>query len=56
MSENWQQTKICIVLNDKSQNRTAKQLSCDGLFHYKLSFNLLTNFFNRWAFKHTGSG
>ena len=35
MSENWQQSEICIVINDKSQDSTAKHLSSDGLFHYK---------------------
>ena len=33
MSENWQQSEICIVTNDKSQDSTAKQLGCDGLLH-----------------------
>jgi len=35
MSENWQQSEICIVINDKSQGTTAKHCSCDRLFHYK---------------------
>jgi len=35
MSENWQQSKICIVINDKSQDSTAKDLSYDGLLHCK---------------------
>ena len=35
MSENWQQSEICIVINDKSQDSTAKHLSYDGLLHYK---------------------
>ena len=35
MSENWQQSEICIMINDKSQNSTAKHLSYDGLLHYK---------------------
>ena len=36
MSENWQQSEICIVINNKSQDSTAKHLSCDGnLLHYK---------------------
>ena len=35
MSENWQQSEICIVINDKSQESTAKHLSYDGLLHYK---------------------
>ena len=35
MSENWQQSEICIVFNDKTQDSTAKHLSYDGLRHYK---------------------
>ena len=35
MSENWQQSEICIVINDKSQDSTAKHLSYDGLLQYK---------------------
>jgi len=35
MSENCQQSEICIVINDKSQDNTAKHLSYDGLLHYK---------------------
>ena len=35
MSENWRQSEICIVINDKSQDSTAKHLSCDELLHYK---------------------
>jgi len=35
MSENWQQSEICVVINDKSQDSTAKHLSYDGLLHYK---------------------
>jgi len=35
MSENWRQSKICIVINDKSEGTTAKHLSCDGLLHHK---------------------
>ena len=35
MSENWQQSEICIVINDKSQDSTANHLSYDGLLHYK---------------------
>ena len=33
MPENWQQSEICIVINDKSQGTIAKHLSCDGLLH-----------------------
>ena len=35
MSENWQQSEICTMINDKSQDSTGKHLSCDGLLHYK---------------------
>jgi len=35
MLENCRQSEICIVINDKSQDSTAKHLSCDGLLHYK---------------------
>ena len=35
MSENWQQSEVCIAINDKSQDSTTKHLSCDGLLHYK---------------------
>ena len=37
MPENWQQSEICIVINDKSQDSTAKHLSYDGLLHYKFA-------------------
>ena len=39
MLENWQQSEICIVINDKSQDSTAKNLSYDGLLHYKFVSN-----------------
>jgi len=29
------QSEICIVINDKSQDSTAKHFSCDGLLYYK---------------------
>jgi len=35
MSENWQQSEICIVISDKSQDSTANHLSCDGLLQDK---------------------
>jgi len=35
MLENRRRSEICIVIDDKSQDRTAKHLSCDGLLHYK---------------------
>jgi len=35
MSENWQQSKICIVINDKSQDSIARHLSYNGLLDYK---------------------
>jgi len=34
MSENWQQSEICIVINDKSQGSIAKNLRCDELLYY----------------------
>jgi len=39
MSENWRQSEICIVINDKSQGTgtTAKHLNYDGLLHYKFT-------------------
>jgi len=42
MSENWRQSEIilCIVINDKSQDNTAKHLSFDGLLHYKIIVQL----------------
>ena len=39
MSENWQQSEVCIAINDKSQDSTAKHLSYDGLLHYKFVSN-----------------
>ena len=47
MSENWQQSEICIVINDKSQDSTAKHLSCDGLLRYKF----ITQFAGETIFK-----
>jgi len=35
MLESWQQSKICTVINNKSQGSIAKHLSCDKLLHYK---------------------
>ena len=35
MPENWQQSEICVVIKDKSQESTAKHLRYDGLLHYK---------------------
>ena len=35
MWENWRQSEICIVINDKSHDSTAKHLSCDELLHCK---------------------
>ena len=35
MSENWQQSEICIVINDKSQYSIARHLRYDGFLHYK---------------------
>jgi len=47
MSENWWQPEICIVINDKSQDSTAKRLSCDGLLHCKF----ITQFAGERIFK-----
>jgi len=35
MSENWRQSEICTVINDKLQGTTAKHFSCDWLLHYE---------------------
>ena len=35
MSENWWESEIYIVINDKWQRSVAKHLSCDVLLHYK---------------------
>jgi len=35
MSENWQQSEICIVINDKSEGNIAKHLTWDELLYYK---------------------
>ena len=35
MLEKWRQSEICIVINEKSQDSTAKYLSFDGLLHCK---------------------
>jgi len=35
MPENWWQYEICIVINDKSEDSTAKHLTFDGLLHYQ---------------------
>jgi len=45
--KNWWQSEICIVNNDKSQDSTAKHLSCDRLLHYKF----ITEFAGREIFK-----
>jgi len=34
MSEKWQQSEICIVINDKSQGSIAKHLKNDELIYY----------------------
>jgi len=34
MSENWQQSEICIVINDISQGSVAKHLKNDELLYY----------------------
>jgi len=46
MSENWHQSEICSVINDKSQGSIAKHLSYDGLLHYMyILLNLLVKEF-----------
>ena len=35
MSEEWRQSEICIAINDKSQDSTAKHFNCDELLRYK---------------------
>ena len=40
MSENCRQSRLCIVINDKSQDSTAKHLSCDRLLHYRFIIHL----------------
>jgi len=37
MSQNWRQSEICIVINDKSQGSIAKYLSCDRLLYCKFA-------------------
>jgi len=34
MSEKWDQSEICIVINDKSQGSIAKHVRCDELLYY----------------------
>jgi len=46
-SVNWQQSEICIVINDKSQGSIAKHLSWDGFLHYKC----ITQFASERIFK-----
>ena len=47
MSENWLQSEMCIVMNDKSRDSTAMRLSCDGLLHCKF----ITQFAGERIFK-----
>ena len=47
MSENWLQSEMCIVMNDKSRDSTAMRLSCDGLLHCKF----ITQFAGERSFK-----
>ena len=39
MSENWRQSEICIVINDKSQGSVATHLRCGGIFKYEFVAN-----------------
>jgi len=34
MSEQWRQSEICTVINDKSQGSIDKHLKCDELLYY----------------------
>jgi len=34
--KNWRQSKICIVINDKSQDNTANHLSFDKLIYHSI--------------------
>jgi len=43
----WWQCEICIVINDKSQDSTAKHLNCDVLLHCKF----ITQFAGERIFK-----
>ena len=46
-TENWRQSEICIVINNKSLDSTANHLSCDELPHYKF----ITQFAGERIFK-----
>jgi len=37
MSEKWQQSEICIVINDKPQGSIAKHLKNDELIYYTIT-------------------
>jgi len=48
LPENWWQSEICIVINNKPQGSIAKHLSCElviGYFTTNLSLNLLAKEF-----------
>ena len=47
MLENWRQSEIFIVTNNKSQDSAPKHLSCDGLLHHKF----VTHFPGKRIFK-----
>jgi len=47
MPEKWRQSKLCIGINDISQDSTAKHLSYDGSFHC----TLITQFAGERIFK-----
>jgi len=55
-----QKTEICVVLNDKSQDSTAKHSSSGALLHYKFAIQFAgeKNFFklvNTWrSYKQNG--
>jgi len=47
LPENWRQSEICIVINNKPQGSIAKHLSCDWLLHNKF----ITQFAGKRIFK-----
>ena len=47
MSEEWSQSEICIVINDKSPGSIAKHLRCDDLLFY----TFITQFAGERVFK-----
>ena len=52
MSEKWRQSEIGIVINDKSQGRTAKHLKNDEIVYYTFIIQSVGEriFLNWWTF------